>query len=586
MTTGLHTAVGEVVSPPATAHHHNFEAPHHTRLGNLGAEMIAALAGTAFSAVLLIIAAAHAGPLWRDETNTMNMALMPSLKALWSNMQFESFPPLWPLILRGLTFLGLTRSDAGIRTLGLCVGLLFLVSLWLCARWMGNRAPTLSVALLGALPAMVFVVGANRAYGLASCLLVFSFGMIWRMLQLPSAPRILGAGIVCLLFAHCLYYDVIFLCAMLFAGAVVAIRRREWRTVWSLSGIGGVAGASMAIYLPITLRTTNVLPMIRAPFFRASAVWYGLARAVADRSSSRPGTPGSQIWIWVFLVLAALVVALTMQRVNGRQTHDGHPVAASAGDARRDLALFCLISLSFGLAGFFFFLVKLRFFLQIWYYIGSLSLCAVSLDGILNAGWPSLAPWGLMRIGFMVVMMILTAGSAWQEAHTRRSNVDLAASVLQHDASPGDLIVLQDAWEGITFDRYYHGDARWVTIPPIDSHKVHRTDLVMAEISRGDPMAPVLDSITKTLESNHSVWVVGSMRLVRLKSPLRAPPPSELPTGWWLGTYLSLWNAEVSAQLFDHARLGQVVQLAETGPVSYFENVSLIRFSGYRSDVK
>ncbi len=72
-----------------------------------------------------------------------------------------------------------------IRVLGLCVGLSFLASLWLCSRWMGGRAPILSVALLGSLPAFVFIVGANRAYGLASCLLVLSFGMIWRMVESP-----------------------------------------------------------------------------------------------------------------------------------------------------------------------------------------------------------------------------------------------------------------------------------------------------------------------------------------------------------------------------------------------------------------
>ena len=68
----------------------------------------------------------------------------------------------------------------GIRILGLGIGLFFLTSLWLCQRWIGGRAPILSVALLGGLPAFLFVVGANRAYGLAGCLLVLSFGKIWR----------------------------------------------------------------------------------------------------------------------------------------------------------------------------------------------------------------------------------------------------------------------------------------------------------------------------------------------------------------------------------------------------------------------
>ena len=193
----------------------------------------------------------NAGPLWRDETNTFNLAHMPSLRDIWHNLQFDSCPLLWPLLVRGCGMLGLTNSDMGIRILGLGIGLFFLTSLWLCQCWIGGRAPILSIALLGGLPALIFIVGANRAYGLAGCLLVLSFGKIWRVLESPTKSRILSAGFICLLFAQCVYYDVIFLGAMLAAGALVAIRRRRWKILWTMAGIGLVAGASLFIYLPI-----------------------------------------------------------------------------------------------------------------------------------------------------------------------------------------------------------------------------------------------------------------------------------------------------------------------------------------------
>src|SRR6266705_2609777 len=204
------------------------------RPSKLGMETMVALAGTAFAAILLVITAMYAGPLWRDEVNSINLAEMSSLKELWNNMPFESFPPLWLLILRGWDFLGLANSDIGIRVLGLLVGLFFLTSLWFCSRWIGARAPIISIALLGSLPAFIFIVGANRAYGLASGLLVLSFGMIWRLVEFPSRSRILLAGLVCLLFVHCVYYDVVFLCAMLAGGAMVVIRRRQWKTLVAL----------------------------------------------------------------------------------------------------------------------------------------------------------------------------------------------------------------------------------------------------------------------------------------------------------------------------------------------------------------
>src|SRR5437016_2358004 len=178
-------------------------------------ETLVALAGTALAATWLLLSSVNAGPLWRDETNSINVATMPSLTELWSNLPFESFPPLWLLLLRGWSGLWMAESDAGIRTLGLLIGLAVLGLLWLCARWLNGRAPILSLALLGSLPAFVNTVEANRAYGLAIGLLVLTFGLIWRLLESLSWSRAILAGAVSLLFVHCVYYDVVFLGAML-----------------------------------------------------------------------------------------------------------------------------------------------------------------------------------------------------------------------------------------------------------------------------------------------------------------------------------------------------------------------------------
>jgi hypothetical protein len=507
---------------------------------------------------------------------------MPSLKELWNNMHCESFPPLWPLLLRGCGFLGLAGSDAGIRVLGLYVGLFFLTLLWLCSRWMGGRAPILSIGLLGSLPAFVFIVGANRAYGLASCLLVLSFGMIWRMVVLPSRSRVLLAGLACFLFAHCVYYDIVFLCAMLAGAAVVAIRRRQWKTLGALAGIGAVSGASMAMYLPIVpiIHRGSTYLMNQVPFFNFSILWYKLSSALTARSSAHPPRfDGPEIWLWVVLLLVGSVGALMMQRTRGGQAQNPEAAAAVTARVRADLALFCVVSMLFGIAGYMAFLMKLQYLTQTWYYVEMLCLCVISLDGILGANWPALRPWGLLRIGFLVVMMTWSAGAAWEEAHTRRSNVDLIAAVLDKNASEGDLIVVQDAWNGITFDRYYHGRARWVTVPPIDSHKVHRNDLILKKLKQPDPMAPVLREITNTLRSSNSVWIVGNMAVVPPK-PLSPPAPQ---THEWL-PYLNYWNAQVMVLLQDQALQEGVLEIPVNGPVSFLENLSILRFSGYKPD--
>jgi hypothetical protein len=107
----------------------------HTASPNASMDTVAALVATAFAAALLVLTALNAGPLWRDETNSLNMAQMPSLRELWNNLPFDSVPLLWLLLLRLWSFFGLADSDLGVRIFGLLIGLSFLGSLWLCARW-------------------------------------------------------------------------------------------------------------------------------------------------------------------------------------------------------------------------------------------------------------------------------------------------------------------------------------------------------------------------------------------------------------------------------------------------------------------
>ena len=546
-----------------------------------GAETAAALAGTAFSALLLVLTAMYAGPLWRDEVNTLNLAQMSSWTDFWNNLTFESFPPLWPLLLRGCRWLGLVDSDAGVRVLGLYVGLCFLGSLWLCARWMGGRAPIVSLALLGSLPAFIFIAGANRAYGLAICLLVLSFGMIWRMLEHPSKARLFCCGFVCILFAHCVYYDVVFLGAMLAGAAVVVMRRRQWKTLAALAGIGAASAASLVIYLPIVRQGSAYASMMQQPFFSSSTLWYKLGLALTARSSAYfDGVAGPEIWFWVVLMLAGAVTAFIVQSPRERQTQNPEVATVKVVPARADLALFCVISMFLGVAGDWAFLLKLHYLTQTWYYIGMLSLCAIALDGLLSVNWPALRPWGMLRIGFMVLIMTWYASSAWEEAHTRRSNVDLIATMLSQKASEGDLIVVQSAWEGITFNRYYHGRAPWVTVPPIDSHSVHRSDLVLEKMDQPVGMAPVLREITNTLHGGHSVWVVGSRATLRPKLPSPSVPPGKL---WSL--YLNYWSVQLAICLQDLALQEQVLEIPAAGPVCHLENLPVQRFSGYKPSV-
>jgi hypothetical protein len=542
----------------------------------LEAEPAAALIGTAFMAVLLGFTAIYAGPLWRDEVNTINVALMPSLAEMWRNLPFESFPPLWPLLLRGAGCLGLADSDASIRILGLGVGLTFIGALWLSARWLGCRAPILSLALLGSLPAFIFIIGANRAYGLGSCLLVLSFGMIWRMLESPSRWRVLLAGITCLLFVHCVYYDVVFLAAMLAGGALVALRRQQGKTLTALVGIGGVSAASLLIYLPVIRRGSAYVPMMQWRYSMFATLWNRLGDTLTARSSSELGRNGPEIWLWIALLVGGTLVAVAALRVRAGDKSAPTATAGNGGRAWADRALFCVTSLVLGTFGMLAFLYRLHYPTTSWYYVEMLCLWTLSLDGLLGANWAALRPWGLLRIGFMVAVLSWGARSAWTEAHTRRSNMDLIATMIAKNAIPGDLIVVQSSWVGITFNRYYHGPVLWETIPPLDSHLVHRNDLMVESMQQLEPMVPVLRAITNSLQSGHRVWVVGEL-------PASHPnpvPPNQPVTAY--GRYVTYWSAQVSEMLLDHALHKENLNVLTGGPVCFLENPPLIRFAGYK----
>jgi hypothetical protein len=252
--------------------------------------------------------------------------------------------------------------------------------------------------------------------------------------------------------------------------------------------------------LPAIHQIPENVPFRRSPFFHAADLWTGLGDALAARSSANAhGGNDPQIWIWIGLLCAGIIVAAMLQRKPVHRGQKPEGAANSANPDRSDRALFCVVSIILAIIGYSGFLLRLQFFMQPWYYLQILVLCIICLDGILTANWPAFRPWGLMRVIFLVEMMVLNARPAWAEARTRRSNLDVVGVFLSQKASGSDLILVQDAWEGVTFNRYYRGEAQWLSVPPIDSHEVHRVDLAMARMNQPEAMAPVLRAITDTL---------------------------------------------------------------------------------------
>ena len=163
----------------------------------------------------------------------------------------------------------------------------------------------------------------------------------------------------------------------------------------------------------------------------------------------------------------------------------------------------------------------------------------------------------------------------------RMTNLDLVAQELTRRAAPGDLILVNPWYYGVSFDRYYRGTTPWVTLPPLDDHRFHRYDLVKKEMQKEQPIQPVLSRIASTLKSNHQVWLVGKLPLVGLALPAIQPAPNN-PWGWFDVPYYDLWGKTAGYYLHDHyVQVGTLDKLTEDA-VSPLEDLPIFVFSGWR----
>ena len=147
----------------------------------------------------------HAGPLWRDEINSIHVAGTGSVVQMWHDLRFDSFPALFFLLLRLWLKAGWATSDPGIRVFGLMVGLGLLTAVWVNARQLRHSIPFASLVLFAMNPWVVRSGDSIRGYGLGMLLLVLSVGLIWRVTESPTPRRIAAAGSVAVLCVHVLY---------------------------------------------------------------------------------------------------------------------------------------------------------------------------------------------------------------------------------------------------------------------------------------------------------------------------------------------------------------------------------------------
>jgi hypothetical protein len=502
----------------------------------------------------------NAGGLWRDEAELVHLSLLPSFSEVWQNLPHDSCPILMHLAVRAWSAAGLGTTDPGLRVLGLYVGLFLLLAFWFASWTMRNGAPLLAVTLAGLNVTMVRAGDSLRGYGLGSALGVLALAIIWRLACRPSLAAFSCAVAVAVLSVHSLYQNAVFVFAACCGGFVLCAVERRWRDTLPLFVVGAAAAVSLLPYIPLIIRAQDWYIICKVGF-RFSHGWKQLSVAT--------GSPLTVFtWVWVALWIGALAGAICVFFWR----RDRLP------DRVRGLILFAGTSLVLGAAGFAVFLKLADLPTQPWYYAPLMAFSAVCLDAMFFAAWRWARPAAMILATLTISTTFLFELPA---VKCRQTNVDLIAARLSTEVAPNDYVIVHPWYCGVTFKRYYKAAAPWTTLPPLEDHAAHRYDLLKAKMQTKDPIAPVIDRITSTLQSGNRVWVVGNIPFTHKPLPEILPAPNN-PWGWFDEPYSFYWGVQVTQFLSAHCRRAAVVMAPSTNCVNPFENLPVVAVAGWK----
>jgi hypothetical protein len=350
----------------------------------------------------------------------------------------------------------------------------------------------------------------------------------------------------------------------------VCLRRRWWRRFWLLPGIGAVAALSVTVYIPVFQHSKNWSPLFKTPGLGPAWYWQKLSGSL-----SPPGFLPVWIWVGVFAMVLALGGACFLRDTTRLRFTD----------QQRDAALFSAVAVSVGAVVYYFFLHRLSYITQPWYYVAYMALFAAAADASLSL-LASRYATRIVRLVLVTILLAISLPAAIASVRTRMTNLDLVAAEVARLAGQDDLVLVTTWHNGVTFNRYYRGTARWETLPPIEDHRFHRPDLLLPYMTapdQGAALNPLYADIRETLAGGHRVWLVGWLNFLQPgEEPLILAPAPESSIGWQLNGYQLSWSTQAGEFLQTHALQGEVVPVPIAQPVNDYEDSQLIVLSGWR----
>lgn len=525
------------------------------------AEWIVAVLLSTMALFLLVIRATHAGALWRDECAMVNLARMPSVADIGRNFQHEAFPVPFPILIRAYTNV-FGDSDIALRCFGIGAGIALLGALWFSAYTTGRGPPLISLALLGLNTTFLFWGTTVRGYGLGSALIILAFSSAASVMIKASPARIILAAVVSVAAVQCLVHNLALIFALAASAAIVCLVRHDPRRLIIFLSILGLCMLSFVPYL--NAYSNSWSQVVEFPV-RSRLLWNQFNFAL--------GNPKPAVaWFWhsAFIVLLATSVWKLYRLRFSRPVPEWN------------LLLFASLAAIAAPIAYYEFLQTLSYLTRSWYFLALVSMLAVALD-CLAQFLSSAISIRFGRLIFAAIALIILPINGWPKIIERQTNIDIVADKVTKLAKPVDLIVVAPWQYGISFQRYYHSNTPWITLPAIPDLRVHRYDLFREKMLSPRPIDDVLERVRQTLAAGNRVWVVGGIKLPpESRAPSSLPLPPNSSAGWDNVAYSDSWMQQLGAFVRAHSEHGQTVPLGSSGPINNFEDVPLVVVNGWQ----
>jgi hypothetical protein len=510
----------------------------------------------------------HAGPLWRDEISSLRVATMPTLDGFWSALVYDPVPALFFGLLRLWNSFAFGATDESLRFLGFLIGLGILVAVWAAAWSLKKSPPTWAVLLLGLSPVALVWGDSMRAYGLGCICNILAIGFLWKVVcERPRSAHIALAMAAALLSVHSLFPNSLLLFAAAAGGIAVAVYRRWWRTAFVIFAIGAVAAVSLLPYAGVIRKTQSWSPLVK------TGIDFNWIFTMMFRATQSGGNVAACLWIGG-AVIACLVSLMAIFRARLLPMLEND----------RSLVLYAGITLLIAFGATVCFLRFVGWATSLWYYLPIMATAVVCIDAVskIFRRHPAL----IMANSAVVLVAAATMSPiAFQATNVRLTNIDLVTETIAQRAQPSDLVIVDNYFYAISFNRYYHGKAPWVTLPDVKDVSLHRWDLLTNSMRQSRPIQPILDRIDQTLRAGHDVYVLGFAPLNHGTSePIDLPPAPAGASGWSLWPYVRRWTVQVSYAIQTRGEHGKIISIHTDQPVSSVENVHAVVVSGWREN--